>query len=366
MLQRELHYCLPLNRFPMLQSLPNKPQMPPTLSSVYDMFEAEMKKVDEILCQSFSDDVPFVNEVSQYAFQLGGKRLRPAITLVSHRAACPGDDPLRSRDKLMLVATAIEMVHTATLIHDDILDGALIRRHLPTMHTHWNAGVSVMAGDVIFTKALDLVTQLDELEPYRALANACHKTCYGELRQMGTRNRFDLPVDDYLEIVTAKTAALIECSSRMGAWYAGADAQTIEQFRLFGREIGITFQIVDDVLDLVGDENTMGKSLGTDILYKKPTLPVLMYLDSLHGDARREAIRQCSQEGTDDTFVQNLVTAIQSSGAVEAAMAYAENLTNSAAERIRRFAAANPRSPESQEAADALVVIADFVVKRVK
>ena len=261
----------------MLPFSPDKPLPPPPLSSVYHLVEEEMKSVDEILMQSLSDGVSFVNEVTQYAFRLGGKRLRPIIALVGHKAACSPDVALRSRDKVLLVAAAIEMIHTATLIHDDILDGALIRRHIPTMHTHWNAGVSVMAGDVIFTKALDLVTQLDEIEPYRILARATHKTCYGELRQMGTRNQFDLSVDDYLDIVTAKTAALIECSSHIGAWYAGAEAETIEQFRQYGREIGIAFQIVDDVLDLVGDETTMGKTLGTDILYKKPTLPVLLY-----------------------------------------------------------------------------------------
>ena len=350
----------------MLQHRHTQPQPSLPLSPVYGMVDAEMKKVDEILRQSLSDNVPFVNEVSQYAFQLGGKRLRPVITLVSFRAACPPGDDLRSHDKLMLVAAAIEMIHTATLIHDDILDGALIRRHLPTMHTHWNAGVSVMAGDAIFTKALNLVTQLDELEPYRILAGACHKTCYGELRQMGTRNRFDLSVDEYLEIVSAKTAALIECCSQMGAWYAGADAATIEQFRLFGKEIGIAFQIVDDVLDLVGDEKTMGKTLGTDILYKKPTLPVLMFFDTLPEDERREVVQQCSQEEADEIFVQNLVSQIQASGAVDAAIAYADNMTNSAAERIRRFATMYPRSPESQQAVDALSTIAAFIVKREK
>jgi octaprenyl-diphosphate synthase len=284
----------------------------------------------------------------------------------SYRAACSSGTDLRSLDKLLLVASAIEMIHTATLIHDDILDGALIRRHLPTMHTRWDKGVSVMAGDVLFTKALDLVTQLDELEPYRILAGACHKTCYGELRQMGTRNRFDLSVDDYLEIVTGKTAALIECSSRMGAWYAGADADAIEQFRLFGREIGVAFQIVDDVLDLVGNEKTMGKTLGTDILHKKPTLPVLMYFETLQEDSRHLAIQQLAEEGDDEVYVQELVAKIQASGAVEAAITYADNLANSAAERVQRFAAANPRSLESQQAVDALGTIAAFVVQREK
>ena len=350
----------------MLKHLHNKTQLPSTLSFVYSLIDAEMKKVDKILKQSLSDSVPFVNDVSQYAFQLGGKRLRPAIALVSYRAACSQGDEQNCPHNLMLVAAAIEMIHTATLIHDDILDGALIRRHLPAMHARWNAGISVMAGDTVFTKALDLVTQLDELGPFRILANACHKTCYGELRQMGTRNQFDLSIDDYLEIVTAKTATLIECSSHFGAYYAGATPATIEQFRLFGREIGIAFQIIDDVLDLVGDENSMGKTLGTDISQQKPTLPVLMYLESLPDDVRKEVVCQCSEEGADEDFVRNFVAKIQASGAVEAAIAYADKMANTATERIQDFVETNPRSEESRKAVDALCAIAAFVVKREK
>ena len=350
----------------MLQYITHHTQVPQSLSSVYGIIGTEMQDVDDILARALSDRVPFVNEISQYAFRLGGKRLRPAVALISYKAARRPSDNADLPEKLKLVAAAIEMIHTASLIHDDILDGALIRRHLPTMHTVWNPAVSVMAGDTVFTKALDLVTQLDELEPYKALANACHKTCYGELRQMGTKNRFDLSVDEYVEIVTAKTAALIECGSQMGAYYAGAGPETVEQFRLFGREIGIAFQIVDDVLDLVGDENNMGKTLGTDILQQKPTLPVLLFFESLKENERAEVIEECSQHSTDEGFVRNFVMRIQASGAIDAAVTYADKLVDSAIERIRTFAAANPRNAESQMAVDALCDVAAFVVKREK
>lgn len=350
----------------MLQHIPKQRELSPSLSSVYAIIATEMKGVDEILAQALSDRVPFVNEVSQYAFHLGGKRLRPAVALMCYKAACGPDGESELPHALKLVAAAIEMIHTASLIHDDILDGALIRRHLPTMHTRWNAGISVMAGDTVFTKALDLVTRLDELEPYKALARACHKTCYGELCQMGTKNRFDLGVDEYVEIVTAKTAALIECGSQMGAYYAGADPATVEQFRLYGREIGIAFQIVDDVLDLVGDEENMGKTLGTDILQQKPTLPVLLYFESLREDERADVIDECAELATDESFVRTIVTRIQASGAVDAAVTYAHKLVDTAVERIRKFAADCPRSAVSQQAVDALCDIAAFVAKREK
>ena len=350
----------------MLQYSPKKTQLPTTLSSVYGIINTEMKAVDEILAHALSDHVSFVNEVSQYAFRLGGKRLRPAIALVSYKAACRPGDESNLPDKLKLVAAAIEMIHTASLIHDDILDGALIRRHLPTMHTRWNAGISVMAGDTVFTKALDLVTQLDELEPYKVLANACHKTCYGELRQMGTKNHFDLTVEEYIEIVTAKTAALIECGAQMGAYYAGAAPEVGEQFRLFGREIGIAFQIVDDVLDLVGDENNMGKTLGTDILQQKPTLPVLLYFESLQESERVGIIDECMELSTNETFVQAMVSRIQATGAIDAAVTYADKLVDTAIERVRNFAATHLRSAESQLAINAMCEIAAFVVKREK
>jgi len=242
----------------------------------------------------------------------------------------------------------------------------MIRRHLPTLHTRWNAGVSVMAGDMIFTKAIKLVARLESMVPYQVIAGACHDTCYGELRQMGTKNEFRLSVAEYLDIVAAKTAALLECSCQMGAFYAGASPEIVDEFRLFGRELGMAFQMVDDLLDLIGNEQSMGKTLGTDIAQRKPTLPLLLYFESLPLEERLKAIRQCSDSASDEKFVQNLVTKMRHAGAVEAALATARQMVDSATARLDRFVETNPRSGESQNAVDSLRKLAQFVVQREK
>ncbi|MDR1382759.1 MAG: polyprenyl synthetase family protein [Planctomycetaceae bacterium] len=354
----------------MPQQLPASTPLPETLLSVYHIIETEMKEMDAILLKLLSDNIPFVHDVVHYAFQLGGKRLRPAITLLCFKAARGITSPSlvchKTPQPILTVAAVLEMIHTATLIHDDILDGAFIRRHLQTMHLRWDAGISVMAGDMIFMKALDIVSQLDEPTAYRILAKACHATCYGELRQMSTRSRFDISVSDYLEIVAGKTAALIECGSQLGAYYAAAEKKTIEEFYQFGHEIGIAFQIVDDILDVIGDEKRMGKTLGTDIAQQKPTLPLLLFFESLTEWERAKVTQECTKLHKNQQYVQDLVTRIAQSDAIDAAMMRANHFVNSAINRMRRFEKNLSLNAESQQAIAALCELAAFVVKRKK
>jgi len=152
----------------------------------------------------------------------------------------------------------------------------------------------------------------------------------------------------------------------MGAFYAGASPEIVDEFRQFGRELGMAFQIVDDVLDLVGDEQSMGKTLGTDIAQRKPTLPLLLYFESLPPEERSEMVRRCCDSTSGESFVQNLVAKMRHAGAVEAALATARQMVDSATARLDRFAGANPRSGESQNALDSLRKLAQFVVQREK
>ncbi|MDR1491742.1 MAG: polyprenyl synthetase family protein [Planctomycetaceae bacterium] len=345
--------------------------LPESLLSIYHIIETEIKEMNAILLKLLSDNIPFVHEVVHYAFQLGGKRLRPAITLLCFKAArgVTSSTSVTCKNvpqQVLMIAAALEMIHTATLIHDDILDGALIRRHIQTMHLRWDAGISVMAGDMIFMKALDVVSQLEEPAAYRILAKACHATCYGELRQMSTRNRFDISVSDYLEIISGKTAALIECGSQLGAYYAKAEQKTVEEFHQFGHEIGIAFQIVDDILDVVGDEKKMGKTLGTDVAQQKPTLPLLLFFESLTKSERAKITEECAEQHQNEHYVQNLITQIAQSGAIDTAMTHANHLVDSAINRIRRLAETFPLNSESQQATAALCELAAFVVNRKK
>jgi octaprenyl-diphosphate synthase len=181
------------------------------------------------------------------------------------------------------------MIHTATLVHDDVLDEALMRRHLATVNARWDNEASVLLGDFLFTHAFYLASTLDNVLGCRLIGRATNIVCEGELRQKGSRGQFDLRESEYLEIIEAKTAELTAVSCQLGALFAGASDETASQLEGFGRDLGIAFQIADDLLDVLGEERTTGKSLGTDLEKQKPTLPVIRALE-LATAADRQAI----------------------------------------------------------------------------
>ena len=339
----------------MLQRSDHLSYIPQSLDSAYSIIESELKDVEQILREELSDRDTFVDEVVRYAFQLGGKRLRPALLLLVAKSLGSV-----TREHLLL-ATAIEMIHTATLIHDDILDGALFRRHLQTMNLKWDANISVMAGDYLLAKAMEIVTKLDDIQPYRILSTACRKTCYGELFQQGTRARFDLTANEYDLMIASKTAALLESACHLGAILATDNVSTIEAFRFFGKNLGMAFQIIDDLLDLVGDESQTGKTLGTDLAQKKPTLPLILYLESLTSEDRKvavEAMDRCSRVPDD---VAGMIEQMRRSGSLDAAKNHAALLVDQAVERLESV-------PESEfsfsDAVQTLLTVARFVVER--
>jgi octaprenyl-diphosphate synthase len=185
---------------------------------------------------------------------------------------------LVTNDHLTL-ATVVEMIHTATLVHDDVLDEAQIRRHLSTVNARWDNEASVLLGDFLFTHAFYLASTLDSVVGCRLIGRATNIVCEGELRQKGSRGNFGLTETEYLEIIEAKTAELTAVSCRLGALFAGASEELVEQLDGFGRDLGIAFQIADDLLDVQGEEQSTGKSLGTDLEKQKPTLPIIRALE---------------------------------------------------------------------------------------
>src|SRR5437868_5898441 len=201
---------------------------PLTISDLYAPVAAEMKEVERILNDELRNPHPFVDELVSYGCLLGGKRMRPALLLLTAKAI----GPVR-RDHLVLGAV-VEMIHTATLVHDDVLDEAEMRRHLATVNARWDNEASVLLGDYLFTHAFYLASTLDTVLGCRLIGRATNIVCEGELRQKGSRGNFSLSETEYLEIVEAKTAALTAVSCRLGALFAGASAELVEQMDSFG------------------------------------------------------------------------------------------------------------------------------------
>jgi octaprenyl-diphosphate synthase len=254
------------------------------LERLYDPVAAELAEVEEILRRELRSDYPYVDELAQHSFRLGGKRLRPALVLLAAKAAGT------IRREHLVLAAVMEMIHTATLVHDDVLDQANVRRHLDTVNARWGNESSVLLGDYLFTHSFYLASTLGTTYACQTIGKATNIVCEGELRQNGSRGDYDLSEAEYLDIIGAKTAELCSCCCRLGAHYAAADHEIEESLARFGRYLGIGFQIVDDLLDILGDETTTGKSLGTDLEQRKPTLPLIHVLSEVDGLQRAKII----------------------------------------------------------------------------
>ncbi len=213
-----------------------------------------------------------VLELLDHVGRFRGKRLRPALVLLA--ANCCGDVTTSHLD----VAAIVELIHTATLVHDDILDSADVRRRLPTVNSGYGNETAVLLGDYLFATAFSASAALPDRLASRYLSHITGVVCQGEIMQIAERGNLDLDQDRYYDIISKKTASLYAAAARVGAVYAGADEETARRFESYGLELGLAFQIIDDCLDITGEEERVGKSLGTDFEQSKVTLPVIHFL----------------------------------------------------------------------------------------
>jgi octaprenyl-diphosphate synthase len=268
----------------MKQLVEDRSRTPEHLRMLYAPIQSELEQVETILREVFSSSDPFVDRLARHSFRLGGKRLRPALLLLSGHLCGT------VRPEHVPLAAVMEMVHTASLLHDDVLDEATLRRHLDTVNARWNNEASILLGDYVLARAMETVGALNSPFACEAIGHAAKVVCEGELRQVQWRGRFDLTEEAYLEIIADKTAALTACCCHLGSHYAGADRDLAVRLERFGHFLGIAFQIADDLLDLLGDEATAGKSLGTDLVKQKATLPLIRLLGQVQPNQRREEL----------------------------------------------------------------------------
>ena len=320
---------------------------------IYRLIANEMTAVETLMRQTLSGTDPFVDEVVRYAVQIGGKRLRPAVVLLTGKVVG------NTTEHHIKAAAALEFVHTATLIHDDILDGATLRRHLATFNVKWNAQVGVLAGDWLLTKALDLMTQTGDIGGLKTLTDACRQTCEGELRQIGTAGKFEMSSEEYLHIIACKTAPFLACAAELGACYASATPAERERFRFFGQQLGLAFQMIDDVLDLVGTADTAGKTLRTDLIHRKPTLPLILYLQKTTEEEHKEMLERLRRDDFDEQSANWVVKRLSQAGAIEEAKKAAVQLIEQATDVLSEIKG-------NEEAKNALVQLARYVIDREK
>lgn len=247
---------------------------PRTVGRLGHLLGPDLAEVERILSRKLHSPKPHVARLTSHLQHYRGKRLRPALLLLSARAS-GGIVPAHH-----ILAAAVEMIHTATLVHDDVLDGATLRRHVMTINAGWGNAASVLLGDMLFSQAFHLTSTVDA-RACALIGEATNRVCEGELHQVSESGNLSLSEADYLVMIDGKTAELTSCCCRLGALYAGAPDVIVERLADYGRHLGMAFQISDDLLDLTGFEEATGKTLGTDVGQQKLTLPLIHALNEL-------------------------------------------------------------------------------------
>ena len=292
-------------------------------------------------------------EASVYLTRAGGKMLRPALTLIVSEAV--GGE----RENALKSAAAIELIHTFSLIHDDIMDQDDMRRGMPSVHKVWGDDVAILAGDTLFSKAFEIIigtegTSSDQNNKALAtVADACVKICEGQALDMGFEERFDVSEDEYMEMIFKKTGALIAAATKAGAIMGGASDEVIDAMYEYGRLIGLAFQIQDDYLDLASDEETLGKPIGSDIVKGKMTI---IAIKGLASDESGRLLEILKDENNSKDDIGEAIEILTNCGAIE----YARNLALESVDQAKEVLEILPDSSSKQ----VLIDIADFVLER--
>ncbi|HVJ81786.1 MAG TPA: polyprenyl synthetase family protein [Planctomycetia bacterium] len=318
------------------------------LGSLYAPIQEELTQTERRLRDALRSDSDFIEELVKRVQLYGGKRLRPALLLLSGRA-CGRVDP----DHVALAAT-VELIHVATLVHDDVLDEANVRRHVTTVNAEWGMEPSLLLGDFLFTHAFQLAAEVSTPDACRWLGRSTNRTCGGELHQISRRGAFELPEAEYLEMLAGKTAELISCACGLGARYAGAPPEWERALASYGRNLGIAFQIADDVLDLCGDEATTGKPTGSDWRKRKLTLPLIRLRETASA-ATRAQLRDLFDEASPERL-PDVLEMIRAGDALDYSRRRALEFVQAAASDISIL----PECP----AKDSLVRLPRFAVER--
>ncbi len=247
----------------------------------------ELGLVRDLLACQFSSRSHFVQDVATHVTKFQGKQWRPVLVLLAARLC--GLTP-RTRTKACQLAAVVEMIHAATLVHDDVIDDADLRRHVSTIHRRWNTETSVLFGDYLFSKAFHLAATTGDAEACRLIGQATNRTCEGELNQIAVRLEQSVSERDYFRVIHGKTSQLFSVSGRLGARAAEAPVAAQERLGLFGMRLGLAFQIADDVLDLTESVQQTGKDAGNDLENERPTLPIIRALRLAEPEEKRELL----------------------------------------------------------------------------
>ena len=269
-----------------------------------------MLQVDSVIQRRLASDVAMINQIANYIIGAGGKRIRPMLVLLFSKAL-----GFTGPERHELAAT-VEFIHTATLLHDDVVDESALRRGRQTANALFGNAASVLVGDFVYSRAFQMMVSVNRMRVLDVLADATNVIAEGEVLQLMNMHDPDLAVDDYLRVIRFKTAKLFEASARLGAVLAGAGREVEEACADYGRSLGTAFQLVDDLLDYEGDTHALGKNVGDDLREGKPTLPLLVAMSRSNADERL-LMRHAIEHGEPDRL-NEILAIVRRTGALDA------------------------------------------------
>ncbi len=327
---------------------PSHPPPPMDLPALLSPIAADLRRVDEIIRDRLASDVVLISQIGAHIIAAGGKRMRPAVVLLSARAlGCKTDEP-------PLLAAVIEFIHTATLLHDDVVDHADLRRGLKTANAVWGNAGAVLSGDFLYSRSFQMMVDSNRMPVMRLLADTTNAIAQGEVLQLMNCGDPDVTEVRYLRVIELKTAKLFEAAAQLGAIAAGQSEAAQRRMAAFGHALGMAFQIVDDLLDYQASPEQSGKNLGTDLAEGKPTLPLIHAMKN-GSAAQNELIKAAIREGRLDRM-QDVLAAVESTGGIAYSAALAASHTAAAISALEEL----PGSPYK----DALKGLARFAIQR--
>lgn len=316
--------------------------------SIKDLTLTEAQAVDRLILDELSSDVVLINQIGHYIIGNGGKRLRPMLLLLAAKALGKVDN------HHLIMAAVIEFIHTATLLHDDVVDESVLRRGKESANAVWGNAASVLVGDYLYSSAFEMMVRTNNMRVMEILSKTTTAIAEGEVLQLLNCNNPDTTEQKYLEVIARKTAILFSTATRLAAVISGADAATEEALAVYGQELGVAFQLIDDALDYKASTEELGKNLGDDLAEGKPTLPLIHAIQ--HGTEEQakiviDAIRQGSRDAFNDVY-----EVVKATRAIE----YTEQCADRAAANAIESLACLPDS----EFKRALETLARFSVQR--
>ena len=318
------------------------------MEQIYQPVQEEFKLVNQLIVDKLYSNVPLVENIGHYIVEAGGKRLRPLLALLSANSC-----DYKGQWHIQLAAV-IELLHTATLLHDDVVDDSSVRRGRLTANAHWSNSSSILVGDFIYTRAFQMMVEMEDMRILELLSYTSNILSEGEVFQLTKEGDASTTEQEYMQIIQNKTAELFAAACQGGAILAGAGQPLEEELRTYGLQLGIAFQLVDDVLDYSGDPETMGKSIGDDLAEGKPTLPLIYTLKN--GTAAQAALVREAIETKSSARIEEVIQAVKTSGALQYTQQQANHHSVLASEAIQDL--------PSSAYKESMLALAEFSVSR--